>query len=100
MKTYSEFVTEAVDKHVLTSDYGKQVEFKVGDHLGVPFPKGYGGHHAHLEITKINKKSIHGVEQKGSYHAGREWKVHTGATFFADRRQPDGKIHTHWFNDN
>ncbi len=39
---------------------------------------GRGGHGAYIEVTKINRKSIKGVERKGSYRPGTQWTIATG----------------------
>lgn len=47
---------------------------KVGDVIEIPWVKSYQ-HGAYIQITKVNKKSWHGVERKGSYGCGREWVI-------------------------
>lgn len=49
-----------------------KIEVGTEIYIGV---SGRGGHGAYIEVTKINRKSIKGVERQGSYRPGTQWVI-------------------------
>lgn len=67
---------------------------------------GRADHGAYAMITKINRKSILCTEKKGSYRAGKEWRIISGyeiarVTYDGQRQDPKeglitGLMRTRW----
>jgi hypothetical protein len=51
---------------------GRFEDLKVGDVVRMPWVNNHG---ASIQITKFNRKTLAGVEIKGSYSAGRQWRI-------------------------
>lgn len=49
-----------------------KIEVGTEVYIGV---RGRGGHGAYIEVTKINRKSIKGIERQGSYRPGTQWTI-------------------------
>ena len=55
-------------------------EPKVGDKIYI-WCRGRGGHGAYITITKLNKKTMSGVEEDKSYCPGMKWNINKKAVF-------------------
>ncbi len=82
----------------VTSVSGKVFEINVGMEIFVPC-RGRGGHGAWIDVTKVNKKTFKGVEQKGSYIQGTQWTVHKDATYAIVLRPEGEGWKKYWVND-
>jgi len=71
----------------------------IGDVIKISGGQGYGGHYAHIVVKKLNRKSFVGVEQEGSYRAGRAWRVYKNAAFALRVVRDDGRHIYKWIND-
>lgn len=49
---------------------------KIGDI--VYLPGAYRTHGAYIEIVKINRRSVRGIERQGSYRPGQDWSLGMG----------------------
>jgi hypothetical protein len=82
----------------VTSIYGKEFDITVGTEVFVPC-RNRGGHGAWVEVTKVNKMSFKGVEEKGSYTPGTNWSVHKDSVFAVVERPEGNAWMKHWIND-
>lgn len=97
----SQSIADVVGKHITNNgeapiDSVEQI--KVGDEIYVGDVKGYGGHGAYITVTRINRRSIDGVERKGSYNQGRSWRIHKNSSFAYQWIGKDGCRKSKWFN--
>ncbi len=70
----------------------------IGDIVFFPCVRGYGGHGATCEVTKINRKSVKAIEIKGSYRPGQPWAFGTTLRLVRQTRNETAPFWTEqWF---
>lgn len=74
-------------------------DIRVGDLIKFYPGRRYGGHFAHIKITKINPKTFKGEEVATSYRPGTRWKIYKTCEF-AHIIYPKGmSFHERWFRE-
>lgn len=68
----------------------------VGDVIFVGPFRNRGNHGAFVKITKVNKKTLKGVELKQSYSEGTNWSIHKESEYAKVGLGEDGLMKMNW----